>query len=141
MPVPVISETAEERALFHRLKPVQAVVRLAETADVTFVGVGQMGDDAPLYKDGFVTRGQLIEMQTAGAAGEIVGAVFDTEGRYLETPLSDRMGGHRIEPGREVPVVGLASGASKIAAIRAALKGRILNGLVTDEKTADALLS
>lgn len=140
MPVPVLSETAQERELFHALGPVQAVVALARNADVIFVGVGQMGDDAPLYKDGFVTQAQLAEMQARGAAGELVGCVFDSAGAYLDTPLTARLGGVRIEPGRETPVIGVAAGAAKLTAIRAALKGRLINGLVTDEPTAAALL-
>lgn len=141
MSVPLVSDTPQERALFHALGPVQAVVRLAQSADVTFVGVGQMGDDAPLYKDGFLTRLQLAEMQARGAAGEIVGRVYDNAGRYIETPLTGCIGGVQIEPGRAAPVIGVAAGASKVAAIRAALTGRLLNGLVTDEPTAEALLA
>lgn len=141
MPVPVMSETPEERALLHRLRPVQAVVHLAQTADVTFVGVGQLGEDAPIYKDGFLTREQLVAVQAEGAVGEVVGGIYDEDGRYIETPISPRMGGVRIEPGRETPVIGVAAGASKVVAIRAALKGRILNSLVTDESTARALLA
>jgi DNA-binding transcriptional regulator LsrR (DeoR family) len=140
MPVPLISETPEERAMFHALRPVQTVAKLAKEADVVFVGIGQMGDDAPLYKDGFVTRAQLSEMQAKGAAGEIVGGVFDSEGRYIETPISALVGGVRVEPGRPVPVIGVAAGPTKITAIGAALKGRIVNCLVTDEPTAAALL-
>jgi len=141
MPVPVISETPRERELFHALGPVQTVVALARNADVMFVGIGQMGDDAPLYKDGFVTRAQLAEMQARGAAGELVGCVFNADGVYLDTPLTARLGGVRIEPARKAPVVGVAAGASKVAAIRAAIRGRLINGLVTDEPTAAALLA
>lgn len=140
MPVPVFSETAQERALFHALRPVQEVVRLAQNADVAFVGVGQMGDDAPLLKDGFVTAAQLAEMQALGATGEIVGGVFDAEGRYIDTDVTKRMGGVRIEPGRAAPVIGVAAGAGKVKAIRAALTGRLINGLITDEPTATAIL-
>jgi DNA-binding transcriptional regulator LsrR (DeoR family) len=141
MPVPLVSETPEERAMFHALRPVQAVANLAKEADVVFVGIGQMGDDAPLYKDGFVTRAQLTEMQAKGAAGEIVGGVIDSEGNYIETPISALVGGVRVEPSRPVPVIGVAGGPTKIPAIRAALKGRIVNSLVTDEPTAKALLA
>jgi DNA-binding transcriptional regulator LsrR (DeoR family) len=141
MLVPVISETVEERALFRSLRPVQAVIKLAQSADVTFVGVGQMGDDAPIYKDGFVTREQLAEMQANGAAGEIVSGVYDRDGVYIESPIIARLCGIRVDPGRGKPVIGVASGQSKVTAIRAALKGRILNGLVTDEPTAEALLA
>jgi DNA-binding transcriptional regulator LsrR (DeoR family) len=105
------------------------------------VGIGQMGDDAPLHKDGFVTREQLTAMQASGAAGELVGGVYDDAGRYIVTPLSGCIGGVRIEPDRTSPVIGVAAGPSKIVALRAALAGRLINGLVTDEPTAAALLS
>lgn len=140
MSVPLVSDTPEERALFHALGPVQAVVRLAQAADVIFVGVGQMGDDAPLFKDGFLTRAQLTGMQADGALGEIVGGVFDAAGRYIDTPLTGCIGGVQVEPGRSSPVIAVAGGPSKVAAIRAALTGRLVNGLVTDEPTAEALL-
>ncbi len=141
MPVPVISETAEERALFHALRPVKEVVRLAQTADVSFVGVGHMGNDAPLVKDGFVTTLQMTELQGRGAIGEVVGGVFDGMGRYIDNEITGRMGGIRIKADRDAPVIGVAAGASKAAAIRAALSGRLINGLITDEATAALILA
>ena len=140
MPVPVISPTPEENAAFHRLGPVQKVVALASAADVVFVGVGQMSNDAPLLADGFVTRAELDEMQAAGAAGEVAGWVFDSEGRYLDLGTNTRTGGVRVAPGLDRPSIGIAAGASKEPAIFAALKSRIINGLVTDEPTARLLL-
>ncbi len=140
MPVPVISDTAEERAFFHRLRPVQNVFALAMRADVAFVGIGQMTDDAPILKDGFVSREELTGMQNQGASGEIASWVYDRDGRYIEDERNNRVGGVRIEPGRSEPVIGVAAGAGKVAAIRGALLGRIINGLVTDELTAAALL-
>jgi len=38
-------------------------------------------------------------------------------------------------------VIGIAAGPSKVPAITAALKSRILNGLVTDEASARAILA
>ena len=79
-------------------------------------------------------------MQAAGATGEVAGWVFDSDGRYIEVGTNDRVGGVRIEPGRNAPTIAIAAGATKVGAIRAALKGRIINGLVTDESTARSLL-
>lgn len=141
MPVPVISQTAEENAAFQALRPVRQVRELAKSADVTFVGVGQMGNDAPLLTDGFVSRSELTEMQERGAIGEIAGWVFDQDGRYLDLGTNTRVGGVRVTPGIDRPVIGVAGGPSKVGAIRAALKVRILNGLVTDEETARAVLA
>ncbi|WP_225028918.1 sugar-binding transcriptional regulator [Xinfangfangia pollutisoli] len=141
MPVPVISPTAEERAAFHALPPVRRVADLAATADVVVVGVGQMSDDAPLLKDGFVSRAELTEMQAAGATGEVAGWVFDAEGNYLDFGTNRRTGGVRVAPGLPRPSLGIAAGASKAPAIFGALKSRIINSLVTDEPTARALLA
>lgn len=141
MPVPVISDTPEERAFFMRLRPVQTVFDLAKRADVTFVGVGQMGRDAPLALDGFVTPEVLAELQAQGAAGEIGSWVYDTKGRYLDSPRNALVGGVRVEAGQSKPVIGIAAGPNKVRAIHAALLGKIINGLVTDEATARAILA
>jgi DNA-binding transcriptional regulator LsrR (DeoR family) len=141
MLVPVVSASIEERALFRALRPVQRAYDLAAQADVTFVGVGQMGPGAPLVKDGFVTAATMEALTAAGAAGEIVGSIYDRNGVYIDDPRLGAFGGVRIEPGRASPVIGVAAGAAKVGAIRAALAGRILNGLVTDESTAAALLA
>ena len=140
MPVPVISTTAEENAAFHALAPVRRVVDLARSADVIFVGVGQMSNDAPLLADGFVTRQELDEMQAAGAVGEVAGWVYDSAGHYLDVGTNRRTGGVRVEQGLDRPAIGIAAGASKVGAIAAALKSRIINGLITDEATAQAIL-
>ncbi len=141
MPMPVIAQSPNERDLFHSLKPIQSVLRLARGADVTFVGVGQMSGDAPLLKDGFITAAELAEMQAQGAAGEVAGWVYDSEGRYLETSINLRVAGVRVTAEEGRMVIAIAGGVRKLTALVAGLKGRIFNGLITDELTARKLLS
>lgn len=141
MPVPVLSDTTEERSLFQRLRTSRIVFELAHTADVTFIGIGQMTADAPLLKDGFVSAEELAEMQAGGATGEIAGWIYDAEGQYLSGGINSRVGSVRVEPDRTAPTIGIAAGSTKVPAIFAALKGRLINGLITDEPTATALLS
>jgi DNA-binding transcriptional regulator LsrR (DeoR family) len=99
-----------------------------------------MGPDAPLALDGFVTPDALRELQAMGAVGEIGSWIYDASGRYIDTPRNALVGGVRVEPGQSQPVIAVAAGSAKVPAIRAALAGRIVNGLVTDETTAAALL-
>lgn len=141
MPMPVIAQSPDERDLFHSLKPIQSVLRLARGADVTFVGVGQMSADAPLLKDGFITAEELAEMQAQGAAGEVAGWVYDSDGRYLETSINLRVAGVRVTAEEGRMVIAIAGGARKLTALIAGLKGRIFNGLITDELTARKLLA
>ncbi len=141
MPVPVVCETAEENATFQSLGPVRKVRELARAADVSFVGVGQMSDDAPLLTDGFLRPAELHEVQEAGAAGEVAGRIFDANGRYLDLAINQRLGGlHAPAAAPKRPVIGIAAGPSKVVAIAAALRGGLLNGLITDEPTARGVL-
>ncbi len=141
MSAPVLTETSQERDLFLSLPPVRRVRDLAGRATVVFVGVGQMSADAPLAQDGFLLADELARLQADGAIGEVIGHVFDTRGTYLSTPLAARMTAVRVEPARPHLAIGVAAGPAKVPALRAALAGRILNGLVTDEDTARALLA
>ncbi|MCA8879365.1 MAG: sugar-binding transcriptional regulator [Rhodobacteraceae bacterium] len=141
MPLPVIAATTEERDLFHSLAPIRRARDLASRADVTFVGVGQMSDTAPLYIDGFLAYDDLRALQAAGAVGEMVGWPFDAEGRYIDLGSDFCVAGVRVTPSDDTLTIAVAAGPAKIAAIRGALRGRLASALITDESTASALLS
>ena len=80
-------------------------------------------------------------MQAQGAAGEVAGWVYDSQGQYLETSVNQRVAGVRVAAEEGRMAIAIAGGANKLAALIAGLKGRIFNGLITDELTARKLLS
>lgn len=141
MPLPVFVASAEERARLHELALIRATLSLAAAADVAFVGVGEMDDTAPLFLDGFVSREELAALRDAGAVGEICGWVFDAEGRLVEGERYRRTASAPLPPRDRATVIALAKGRKKLPALRAALGGGIVNGLITDEATAEALLA
>lgn len=140
MPIPVIASTVHERELFLAQKPVRNVVDLAQQADLTLVGIGQLGDQAPLLQDGFINRDEMRGLLKAGAVGEIVGWAFDTDGAFIEGATNDRVASVRLQQPAERFVLGVAMGKAKRAAIKGALRGRLINGLITNETTAELLL-
>jgi DNA-binding transcriptional regulator LsrR (DeoR family) len=141
MPLPVIASTARERDLFFEQASVRQIVSLATSADVTYVGVGDLGENAPLLQDGFITRKELQILQKAGAVGEIVGWAFDSDGDLIEGLTNDRVASIRLGQPAKRLTIGVAMGDHKVKAVSAALKGKWLSGLITDERTADRLLS
>ncbi|WP_010140070.1 sugar-binding transcriptional regulator [Oceanicola sp. S124] len=140
MSVPVMARDEEELALYQSLPHVRSARALAETADTVIVGIGQMADDAPLFVDGFITCDELESLRAAGAAGEICGHVFDGQGRYLDHAVNRMMVGVQV-PVSAGKTLCIAGGPTKITALRAALKGGLITGLITDEDTAEALLA
>ncbi|YBV96195.1 sugar-binding transcriptional regulator [Phyllobacteriaceae bacterium JZ32] len=141
MPLPVIASSPEERELLHAQAMIRPVLDLAAKADVTFLGIGDLGDDAPLYLDGFVSRAELKALQEAGGVGEILGWSFDKKGRMLKGLTNERVASAPIPNGGNSLVIALAKGRKKQPAIAAAVKGSLINGLITDEATAAALLA
>lgn len=141
MPAPVLVGDTTEREALLNLRALRAVHDLGRTADVRFLGIGQMGPRAPLLTEGFISRADLEDLERRGAVGELTGHVFDAEGRYLETPLDGRLTSVRVDADDPALTVCVAAGPAKVGAIRAALSGRLVKALVTDEETAQALLS
>jgi DNA-binding transcriptional regulator LsrR (DeoR family) len=140
MPLPVIASSPEERELLQSQPMIRATLDLVAKASVTLVGIGELGTNAPLFVDGFITESELKALHKAGAIGEIVGWAFDRDGRLVEGLTNDRVTSAAI-PSRETSlVVGIAMGKRKLPGILAAITRRLLNGLITDELTAEALL-
>jgi DNA-binding transcriptional regulator LsrR (DeoR family) len=120
---------------------VKRVHDLVSSADITLVGIGQMDLDAQQYIDGFILREELLRLLKGGILGEIVGWGFNAAGELLENHINSRVTSAPIAANPSKLVVGTASGPRKVGAIKAALLGRLVNGLITDEETALALLS
>jgi len=129
-----------EKALFLSQKSVTSVIDLAKQADVTFVGVGQMGDSAPLVQDGFVNAAEMRALVKAGAVGEIVGWAFDAKGNLIEGLTNDRVASVPLDQPATRLVIAVAMGVFKAKALKAALAGKLLTGLITNEITAELLL-
>ncbi|KKC32151.1 sugar-binding transcriptional regulator [Devosia psychrophila] len=140
MPLPVIASSARERELLHAQPMIRETLKLAAKADVTFVGVGHIGADAPLYLDGFITDAELKALQKAGAVGEICGWSFDADGRLIDGIINDRVASAPLPSRENSLVVAIAMGKRKLPGIRATLNRRLVNGLITDERTAAGLL-
>jgi DNA-binding transcriptional regulator LsrR (DeoR family) len=140
MPLPVIASSARERELLHAQPMIRETLNLASQADVTFVGLGDIGPQAPLVLDGFINEIELKALQKAGAVGEICGWSFDGDGRLIEGPINERVASAPIPSRERSLVVAIAMGSRKLPGIRATLNRRLVNGLITDEKTAEGLL-
>ena len=140
MPLPVVARSAQERDLLISLPSVRNVLALVEQADATFVGVGVVSRNSPLLLDGFITPEENESLRRAGAVGEITGWAFDARGRLIASPLSDRIASSPLRQPTKRLMIGVAMGVSRRAPLRGALLGRLISGLVTDEKTAEHLL-
>lgn len=140
MPVPFFANTREDRDVLLAQRGVREVFDLANNADLKLVGLGTVDVDAQLVLSGMVEPREIREIAAMGGVGEILGHFFDAEGRILETTLTARTLAASLPHSKNERLVALSGGLPKVGAIRAVLNSRCLYGLITDERTAQALL-
>ncbi|MFJ3383745.1 MULTISPECIES: sugar-binding transcriptional regulator [unclassified Curtobacterium] len=115
----------------------QHVIGLWGRAKGAILGIG-----APIPTRDAMTRGIPVEDEALDrAAGDVCLNFYDADGRAIEFAGSDRMVRTSREVLSAVPhVVGLAVGESKVPSIVGAVRGGLVNELVTDAATGRALL-
>ncbi|BBU95557.1 hypothetical protein BML2496_14400 [Providencia rettgeri] len=117
------------------------VTEKALNADITFIGIGEVGKGCPLNSEGFVTDEQLEMLLEKGVAAELLGHFIQANGERLSTALDDTHTSVPLFPSPNKPVIAFAGGAHKTKAIQAVMNGGWVTGLVTDEATAHHLLA
>ncbi len=140
MPLPVIATTVHERSLLLAQKSLRNVLDLASQADVTFVGVGTIDENAALLRDGFVKADEIRALVRAGAVGEVTGWVFDRNGRMIDGLTNDRVLSVSLQQPAERLVIGVVMAPQRLRSVLGALEGQIINGLITNERMAGLLL-
>ena len=140
LPMPVIAPSVAERDALSRQPGIRRAIDMSAEADIAFVGIGALGPDAPLRLDGFLTADEVAALNSAGAVGEIIGRAYDMGGQMIAGLSNDRVASAPIPPRDRALVIGAAHGQTKVAAIRGALAGGFINGLITDLTTARQLL-
>ena len=116
------------------------VLARTEIADVAVVSCGSPVEESALTQVR-VIKDHLDDIARMGAVGEILGCFIDEWGRPIEHFINDTIIALPPEKLRLKPVSILVSGGVvKVPIIRAILRGRYVNRLVTNEGVARALL-
>lgn len=141
VPTPVVATSVEERQLLQTQRSFITVKTLAEQAKVTFVGIGHIAWNAPLHDNGFINDDEVSQLVELGAVGEIAGWAYDRQGILLLQGTNTRVASVPLEQPAQRLIIGVAGGEKKSEAILAALRGKLISGLIVDETAAQAILT
>jgi lsr operon transcriptional repressor len=139
---PAIAQTRERAEVFKSEPWIRDVLAIGQRAEVVLISIGEASESASLFKMGYLSPEDLRRLIGKGAVGDILCRYFDADGRVIDDDVHDRVIGIPMEvfgDDRKL-IIGVAGGAGKVAAIRAAVKRKYINVLITDEATAAALL-
>lgn len=141
MPLPILVSTKQEKDLLHNQQSTKNILTLAKELDISFVGIGQIDDEAPMFKDHFINKSELNSLLKDKAVGEITGWAFDIEGNIIQGHTNSRLTSIPLCKDSDKLVIGIAAIKPKLTAIKSALKGKLINGLITNEVCAKAILN
>jgi DNA-binding transcriptional regulator LsrR (DeoR family) len=142
LPAPGLVGQAETRRILLGDPFVRQALAWFGRVTLALVGIGTIQPSHLLVQSGNAyTPEEAAELERCGAVGDICLHFFDAHGRPVDTALDERVVGMTLDELAHVPrTVAVAGGRRKVAAIRAALAGRLINVLVTDHFTARRLL-
>jgi lsr operon transcriptional repressor len=141
IPTPLRVSTPEFAEMLGREPYVRNVLSMALTARMAIVGIGAVSRNATLVHDGYCTSAEIELFVRKGAVGDILGYFYDRDGKVLSLDLHDHVVAVKLDEMKRIPtIVGAAAGAEKVEPILGALRGNLVNILVTDETTAREIL-
>ena len=141
LPVPAIVGRSETRIVLEQDPVIETVLSLGRDAPVVCFGLGSMTPDSVLVRSGYLAEAEIARLRQAGAVGDVLGRFIDAAGRIVDPVLDARTIG--LDPqalrGKTISI-GVAVGPRKHPVVLAALAARLINVLVTDERTASVAL-
>lgn len=141
LPVPVFANSVADKAVLMQQFGIADVAALARKASLLIVGIGQVSGEGFLVSSGMIKPDEVVELKRDGACADLLGHFFSVDGRLLDTDLSARATSMSAAELKKHRIVAIAGGTAKAAALRAVLRSRVLHGLITDEATAQALVT
>lgn len=139
---PVILDDPQLHDILWRQTELHDLRQRASKADIALLTVGDVSPEATIFQHGILSQDLVEPLRQAGAVANILCYFIDAEGRLLDHEVNRRIMAIDLKTVAEIGRIVLAAGgASKVAALRAALKVVPASVLITDQNTAQALLS
>lgn len=138
----MVSSVAAREALLED-SGIQQTYSMFDKVTVALSGIGTLEskDVSNYVKAGYVSDVDLVRLGERQAVGDIFAHFIDLQGRICDADLEERILGMSVDQLRRVrSSIGVAGGAHKTLAVLAALRGRLINVLITDNTTAQAVL-
>jgi DNA-binding transcriptional regulator LsrR (DeoR family) len=143
IPAPGIVKTVELAQLLRSDPYVAQVLQQISQVNLAFVGIGAPNQDSLMMRgEHILTWKEIRQILDQGAVGDIGLHFYDIQGNVISSEIELRLIGVSAEHYRRFErVVGVAGGRAKYHSILGAVRGRLINTLITDVITAERLMA
>ncbi len=138
----VVSDKNTRKSLVSQIR-FQDTIRLSQSARIGLCGIGGMdlNSPSPIWTN-YISTAEWEELRDLGAIGHMGAYFYNEKGDILDADINDRVIGLGLDHQAQIPfMIAVAGGESKAISIRAALTGKYMNILVTDDSAARLILN
>ncbi len=140
MYAPIIVENKQLRDSMLKESFFAQVYDKMKNCTVAVVGLGDMSEESSFIQEDFLSEQEKKSLKDKNVVGEVCTHFFDDKGNVIQSDLNGRVFAIDLESYKNIPIrIGIAGGEKKISAITGAIRGNLINILVTDSITAAAV--
>lgn len=141
LPAPIVCDSAEAQKLFTDQPIFREISARAVQADIAIVSIGGL-DSSTVRRVGLVSDDDFNSVREKGAIGNFLGFFIDDNAQVIKHTINERIVGISVDEFKAISRrFMLSAGENKVPALAAVLEKGFVTDLVTDQKTAMALLA
>lgn len=141
LPSPIYINDPLARKAIIETPLIKNTLNMIENCDVIVTGIGSLeASTLQTLWDNYVASDMKEQIVNNHGVGFILAHFFDENGHFLNIDVNDCVIGIRTETIKEKKIIAIASGVDKARATMAALKGGLIDTLVSDEETIRLIL-
>jgi deoxyribonucleoside regulator len=141
LPLPAIVDSPGVKKAILSDKNIARTLDLGKKSEIAMYTIGLFSEQSVLVKADYFEQREVNSLLEKGAIGDLCSRIIDHKGRICSATLNNRTIGIELEDLAKKPYsIAVAGGKEKLPAIRAALRGKWFNCLITDGWISNELL-
>ncbi|MCD6551878.1 sugar-binding transcriptional regulator [Thermotoga sp.] len=138
---PFYIENPSQKELLLSSGDLRETIEFWKKLDLAIVGIGCYIQKSPLFQNKIFDEKYLRSLLENNVVGDVLTYFFNENGEVVNLAVYKNLVNIPLEDFLKIPTrVGIAGGLQKVQSIVGALRGGLVNVLITDDKTAEMIL-
>jgi len=138
---PAIVSKPETKIMLLQERIIQHAFERMNACNIGIFGIGELTEDAPMYKMGFISKSELEALRADGFCADIGMNPVRPDGSYDRCFLETRLLNANVDCIRQMKkTVAIASGREKATAVAAVARSGCVNTLILDSTLAEQVI-
>jgi deoxyribonucleoside regulator len=137
---PALLDSEQTKKILEKDSNIAEIFNMIDKVEMAVIGMSDIGESSTMIKSGNFNVEDFKYLKSIGVVGDVNLIFIDRNGNTVQNKIEGRI--LRASPDRIKKiknVIGVAFGDNKTEVIRAAISGKIISTLITDEETARKL--